>query len=104
MGTRFSACPDRPCGPSSLMYNGYWVSSKLHAFEIVTILVSFGTCYARLKKKKVSYCKLQSKEKREAIAHTVLRDKTLDWLKMKGQLDVTYYFISLLVCSTYFGH
>jgi len=23
--TRFSACPDRPWSPSSLLYNGYWV-------------------------------------------------------------------------------
>jgi len=25
VGTRFSACPDRPWGPSSLLYNGYRV-------------------------------------------------------------------------------
>ena len=25
VGTRFSAGPDRPWGPPSLLYNGYWV-------------------------------------------------------------------------------
>ena len=25
VGTRFSSRPDRPCGPPSILYNGYWV-------------------------------------------------------------------------------
>jgi len=24
-GEIFRTCPDRPCGPHSLLYNGYWV-------------------------------------------------------------------------------
>jgi len=27
VGMRFSACPDQPWGPPSLLYNGYWVFS-----------------------------------------------------------------------------